>query len=353
MKEQAKAPFLNPDEMNSPDEQSVINKIKTARYASLFKQVFGEQILNDSKKAYDKVAQAIASFENTANFNRFSSKYDYFLAGRVALSKLEQKGLDLFEDEDKGNCAACHTSKTEGGSQPLFTDYTYDNLGTPSNPEILALKGADFVDVGLGETVGSEENGKFKVPSLRNIAKTAPYMHNGVFTDLKEVVDFYNTRDTDDKWATPEVAENVNTDELGDLELADEEVDAIVAFMQTLTDGYQLQEQATISVNNGVIELPYVRAESMTQADKFYAAQLSLTVEGDFQVTQLDEISITDYSMLESMPYYSFASELLELPVLLNIDNTRQADSYIGQLKYLPTDDGTIRFNPLYTKKLQ
>ena len=178
-------------------------------------------------------------------------------------------------------------------------------------------------------------------------------MHNGVFTDLKEVVDFYNTRDTDDKWATPEVAENVNTDELGDLELADEEVDAIVAFMQTLTDGYQLQEQATISVNNGVIELPYVRAESMTQADKFYAAQLSLTVEGDFQVTQLDEISITDYSMLESMPYYSFASELLELPVLLNIDNTRQADSYIGQLKYLPTDDGTIRFNPLYTKKLQ
>ncbi|MCK5355258.1 MAG: c-type cytochrome, partial [Methyloprofundus sp.] len=265
--EQAKAPFLNPDEMNNADEHSVIEKIKQATYVQLFKQVYGEQVLNNTTEAYDKMAQAIVAFENTSSFNRFSSKYDYFLAGRVNLSEQEQKGLELFEDENKGNCAACHISKTEDGSQPLFTDFTYDNLGTPANPDILAIKGTDFIDVGLGETVGSEENGKFKVPSLRNVAKTAPYMHNGVFSDLKDVVDFYNTRDVDNKWAAPEVTDNVNTDELGDLKLSAEEVDAIVVFLRTLTDGYQLENNPGFSLESGMIELPYVRAEGHGRAD--------------------------------------------------------------------------------------
>lgn len=120
LKEQAKAPFLNPDEMNNTDEQSVINKIKKSSYANLFKQVFGKEVFNNTKVAYDKMAQAIAAFENTSSFNGFTSKYDYYLAGRIALSEQEKKGLELFEDEKKGNCAACHISKTNDGSQPLF-----------------------------------------------------------------------------------------------------------------------------------------------------------------------------------------------------------------------------------------
>ncbi|NOR81326.1 MAG: c-type cytochrome [Methyloprofundus sp.] len=353
LKEQAKGPFLNPDEMSNIDEQSVIDKIKASHYANLFTQVFGKKIFNDTTEAYDKMAQAIAAFENTSSFNRFTSKYDYFLAGRVNLTELEQKGMELFEDENKGNCAACHISKTDDSSLPLFTDFTYDNLGTPSNPDILALKGDDFVDVGLGGTVGSQENGKFKVPSLRNIAKTAPYMHNGVFSDLKQVVDFYNTRDVDDKWADPEVAENVNTDELGDLELTDEEVDAIVVFMRTLTDGYQLREKATFSTAKRVIEIPVVRIEGTNQSDKFYAVQLQQMENGRYEIKQLDEKSMTDFSMLESMPYYSFETGLLELPVLSGIDNVNQTFSYTGQLKYIASDVGKLTFELLYAKKLQ
>lgn len=124
LKEQAKAPFLNPDEMNNADEQSVINKIKKSSYSGLFKQVFGKDVLNNTTEAYDKMAQAVAAFENTSSFNKFTSKYDYYLAGRIALSEQEQKGLELFEDEKKGNCAACHISKTGDGSHPLFTDFT-------------------------------------------------------------------------------------------------------------------------------------------------------------------------------------------------------------------------------------
>lgn len=350
LKEQAKGPFLNPNEMNNTDEKSVIEKIKGANYVQLFKQVYGQQILSNPEEAYDKMAQAIVAFENTSSFNQFTSKYDYFLAGRINLSEQEKKGLELFEDENKGNCAACHISKTEDGSLPLFTDFTYDNLGVPSNPDILALKGDGFIDVGLGETVGSEENGKFKVPSLRNITKTAPYMHNGSFSELKEVVDFYNTRDIDDKWGSPEVSKNVNAEELGDLKLTNKEVTAIVAFLHTLTDGYQLKMNPIFSVESGTLELPYVRTESVNQPDKFYSAQLHLNDKGFFELTHLHETPITDFSMLSSIPYYSVDTGILELPT---IEDSTQMGAYIGQLKYLPENNGKINFELSYSKNIK
>jgi cytochrome c peroxidase len=157
------------------------------------------------------------------------------------------RGLDIYEAEDKANCAACHPSQPgENGEPPLFTDFTYDNLGTPKNPDNpfydLPAKfnpaGADYVDYGLGKALDDPaEDGKFKVPTLRNVGLTAPYMHNGVFQTLEEVVDFYNTRDTGE-WDPPEVAENVNVDELGDLGLTEEEVEDLVAFLHTLDDGW-------------------------------------------------------------------------------------------------------------------
>ncbi len=218
LEDQAKQPFINPDEMANPDKASVIEKIRQADYAAEFKLVYGQTSLDDVETAYDNVAATLASFERSPIFNPFTSKYDYYLAGMVELSEQEARGLQLFEAEDKGNCAACHPSTPVNGQPPLFTDFTYDNLGAPSNKTILAAKGDDFIDIGLGKTVvdnpnaeAGADNGKFKVSTLRNISKTAPYMHNGVFADLREVVDFYNTRDIDDKWDKPEIAEGVKT----------------------------------------------------------------------------------------------------------------------------------------------
>jgi cytochrome c peroxidase len=247
--EQAKGPFLNILEMNNPDKQTVIISIRHAEYADLFKEVYGERALDDVEAAYDLVAQAIATFEATDEVNSFSSKFDCFLAGNAILSEQELLGLELFNAEDKGNCAACHPSEPGPYSDhPLFTDFSYDNLGVPRNPDnpfyslpaAFNPDGEDFIDLGLGGVLGEEEElGKMKVPTLRNIAITTPYMHNGVFTTLHEVVNFYNTRDLPGAgWDPPEVSENVNTDELGNLGLTTEEVDAIVAFMETLTDGY-------------------------------------------------------------------------------------------------------------------
>jgi cytochrome c peroxidase len=252
--EQAKGPFLNLVEMANPNKESVVTKVSQAEYASLFKKIYGEQAFLDNEKAYDQIAEAITVFEQSSEVNAFSSKYDYFLAGKVALTDQELLGMQLFIAPNKGNCAACHPAeKAADGSPPLFTDYTYDNLGVPKNtksqflhqPKEFNERGEDFIDLGLGGSAqvnNHEYNGQFKVPTLRNVALTAPYMHNGIFSSLREVMDFYNTRDVDPKWAAPEVPENVNRTELGNLGLTAQEVDALVAFMNTLTDGYVVQQ---------------------------------------------------------------------------------------------------------------
>jgi cytochrome c peroxidase len=249
--EQAKGPFLNPLEMNNPGERQVIIKIRHSDYAGLFEEVFGWGSLDDVETAYQHMAEAIAAYEGSPEVNRFTSKYDAYLAGTVDLSEQEMRGLALYEGQ--ANCAACHPSQQgPNGEPPLFTDYSYDNLGAPKNPENPFYQmpphfnpdGADFVDLGLGGVLGlPEEMGKFKVPTLRNVGMrpyegfVQAYMHNGVFKDLHEVVDFYNTRDLGG-WPDPEYPENINTDELGNLGLSAEDVDDIVAFLNTLTDGY-------------------------------------------------------------------------------------------------------------------
>ncbi|WMW24703.1 cytochrome c peroxidase [Methanolobus sediminis] len=262
LEEQAKGPFLNPLEMNNPNKEVVIVKINKSDYAGLFEEVTGVDLENLSEEnvelAYNEMANAIAAFERTSELNQFSSKYDLFVAKEIKLDKIEREGLKLFNE--KAMCAECHPSAPDDGLNPdhaLFTDYTYDNLGTPKNPDnpfydlptSFNPDGEGFIDYGLGgflKMAGYEnwesENGKVKVPTLRNIAVTAPYMHNGVFENLTEVVNFYNTRDVAD-WPAPEVAENINQDELGDLGLTEEEIAAIVAFMETLTDGYDPESQ--------------------------------------------------------------------------------------------------------------
>jgi cytochrome c peroxidase len=235
---QAMQPFLNPLEMNNT-MQGVIDAVRKSKYANLFRAVYGADSLDNVETAYPLVAKAIAAFERTRLFNSFSSNYDCYLKGKAKLSKKEKRGLELFNDPLKGNCAACHPSTSVDGSPIAFTDFSYDNLGIPKNYEIEELKGEPVpIDLGLGETIGPSEDGKFKVMSLRNIAKTPPYGHNGYFKTLREIVHFYNTRDVE-TWPLPEVDnDNVNRDELGDLGLKPSEEDAIVAFLLTLTDGY-------------------------------------------------------------------------------------------------------------------
>jgi cytochrome c peroxidase len=233
LEEQAKAPFLNPVEMNNPDRATVVRKVCDARYGVLFRLVYSPQYCADSRKldsAYDAIVDAIAAFERSAGVNPFNSRYDKFLAGKVKLTAHEAKGLELFEG--KAGCAGCHPS----GAKSPFTDFTYDNIGIPKNNRHDATRVA-ATDLGLGARVGPQEDGRFKVSSLRNVGISPPYGHNGYFRTLKEVVHFYNTRDVASQhWPAPEVLANVNRDELGNLLLSAAEEDAIVAFLEALTD---------------------------------------------------------------------------------------------------------------------
>lgn len=268
LEEQAKGPLANPLEMANPHGRAVVEKVRRAAYAPGFDRVFGKDALKDDEQAFDRVAEALAAFQRTPQFAPFSSKYDAYLAGRAKLSQQEMRGLRLFEAEDKGNCAACHPSRPgPQGEPPLFTDFSYDNLGVPRNPDNpfyrLSAKynpaGEMFVDRGLGGALGKpSEDGKFKVPTLRNIAMTGPYMHNGYFRTLEGLLDFYNSRDTRPQcgskqaseaeaqkhkcWPAPEVAANVNKDELGNLKLGRREMEDIIAFMKTLNDGWQSKQ---------------------------------------------------------------------------------------------------------------
>ena len=244
--EQAKGPFLNPVEMNMASEAEVIAKIRQSGYADQFEQVFGPGSLDNVATAYQYTAEAIASFESTHVVNRFNSKYDQYLAGTVQLTAQEMNGLQLFEG--KGNCVQCHSSRDVLPNGPeVFSNFRYENIGVPRNPNnpfyTLPAEynpdGANFVDLGLGGALNDPaQNGKFRVQTLRNIAATPPYMHNGIYNTLHEVVEFHNSRfEGTDKWAPPEVYDNLNAT-VGSLNLTPTEVDDIVAFLETLTDEF-------------------------------------------------------------------------------------------------------------------
>ncbi|KPL26131.1 MAG: hypothetical protein AMS23_02985, partial [Bacteroides sp. SM1_62] len=248
LEEQAMGPPLNPLEMANLDTVSIRDKLRALDYAGMFEEIYGPDALDDPSTAFNNMADAIASYERSAELNRFDSKYDHYLRGEAELTEQEIRGMGLFVAEGKGNCAACHpSSPSPDGTPPLFTDYTYDNLGVPRNPENpfytlspdLNPEGFGYIDLGLALTVNDPaENGKFRVPTLRNVALTTPYMHNGVFKTLFQVVAFYNTRDVG-PWNPPEITENVNDEELGNLGLTNQEVEDIVAFLLTLTDGWE------------------------------------------------------------------------------------------------------------------
>ena len=277
--DQAQGPFLNPLEQALDMPIDVVSRVCTASYAVLFKQVWGERICDSDQvnAAYDSIALSIAAFEASPESNAFTSKFDYYRKGLINLTEKEEEGLSLFKG--KGKCAKCHVLNSGAkGQAPLFTDFTYDNLGVPRNPENPFYTQPAFnpledrwIDLGLGGFLASRvdyqhlaplNNGKQKVPTLRNVDKrpdeefTKAYTHNGYFKSLKGIVHFYNTRDVkppcidpftteaeamaQNCWPAPEVPVNINQKELGDLHLTGDQEDAIVTFMMTLSDGYEL-----------------------------------------------------------------------------------------------------------------
>ncbi|MFO1394923.1 MAG: cytochrome c peroxidase [Steroidobacteraceae bacterium] len=265
--DQAHRPFFEAREMAIPTVEILAQKLRSADYVSEFMRIFGADVFDDPQRALDSAAFALARYQiEDREFHRFDSKYDAFLAGTTTLTPQELRGLALFNDPAKGNCAACHPSaRAADGSPPLFTDFTYDNLGVPRNPAIPANADPSYHDLGLcGPQRSDLANrpdlcGAFKVPSLRNVASTAPYFHNGRFQTLAEVVAFYVRRDTNpEEWyptgATgiekfddlpPDLRRNVNTTEApynrpigGSPALSPEEIADVVAFLETLSDGY-------------------------------------------------------------------------------------------------------------------
>lgn len=316
--DQAQGPFLNPVEQALPDMACVVYRVCEGRYGELFDEVWGPNAcainwpsrgeVNRACKepdgqvalstidrdkvdsAYDRVALSIAAFEGSSASNAFTSRIDAHRAGMYEFNEQEELGRQIFRG--KGMCSACHVGTPgPGAAPPLFTDFTFDNLGVPSNPENpFLMDNTGWQDPGLGgflETVagyvefGPSNLGKHKVPTLRNVGLGScealeyvedsghgsrskseecivkAYMHNGFFKSLWSVVHFYNTRDVkpsceslnifdatadvalvNDCWPEAEVAENVNIDELGDLGLTEEEELALVAFMMAMSDGY-------------------------------------------------------------------------------------------------------------------
>ena len=292
--DQALGPFLNPLEQALPDHACVVYRVCTASYPVGFETVWGAGtcqitwpadiamtcameggVVNLSPEdrtkvntAYGNIGLSVAAFEASPEVNQFTSKFDYYLKGMADLTKDERKGLALFSG--KGQCTNCHTiGRGPKAAASLLTDFTYDNLGVPKNPENpFYVLHPSFVDQGLGGFLSTrmdyqmfaEENlGKQKVPSLRNVDKrpypefVKAYTHNGYFKTLEGIVHFYNTRDVKpvcpgpytegqalaaNCWPPPEVSENVNHDELGNLHLTPDQEAAIVAFLKTLSDGH-------------------------------------------------------------------------------------------------------------------
>lgn len=252
---QAGGPPTNPIEMGMNSKMTVVDRLKENKnYLSQFKTIYGKNIFENVDNAYSAMADSIAVFERTDLFAPFDSKYDRYLKGEYTLTKQEDLGMTLFFSKQYTNCNICHQlNKSQFYQRETFTNYEYHNIGIPANTALREKngKGKDFIDHGLLNNpvvTDKRHDGKYKVPTLRNVAVTAPYMHNGIFKDLKTVAlfyDKYNSRskkrtinpETGKKWKKPEVANTISLKELNTgPALKNKRINALVAFMKILTD---------------------------------------------------------------------------------------------------------------------
>ncbi len=265
--QQAAIPLTSPFEMGN-SEAGVANAVRRSPHAAKLRAALGEDALSTDSKAFAAVTRALGAFEEDyAEFSPYTSKYDAWLTGRAQLSAQEQRGLALFDDEDKGNCAQCHLSKRAlDGTPPAFSDYGLIALAVPRNPAITRNRDPAFHDLGAcgperRDKAGQDDYcGLFRTPTLRNVALRKTFFHNGKFHDLAEVVEFYVTRDiTPERWYSRDARGNaIPYDDLprryhGNINrdppfagqrpgavprLDKQEITDIVAFLHTLDDGY-------------------------------------------------------------------------------------------------------------------
>ena len=254
LEEQAGGPPLNPSEMGMPDKAAVVARIQEdSGYVQAFQSVWGTDIFSSVDNAYQALMEALAAFERSEFFAPFDSKYDRFLKGTYQLTEQEELGRTLFFSQQFTNCNLCHQLRTTPNrADETFSNYEYHNIGVPTNHQLRNINGVKSADTGLAQHPAlagdATQAGKFKTPTLRNVAVTAPYMHNGVFKELRTVVLFYNkynsrsakrqiNPETGEQWAAPEVPENLALEQLETgPALDDKRVDALVAFLKTLTD---------------------------------------------------------------------------------------------------------------------
>lgn len=256
-RDQAVFPLLNSNEMANATPAAVVAAVKQSPHAREIKRLYGQNVLANPARGFAAVTEALEFYqENPAIFSPFTSKYDAVLRGAAILTDQEARGLAVFEDPHKGNCAQCHPSGIGGnGRPPLFTDFGYAALGLPRNKAIPANTDPRYFDLGLCGPQRTDLSGKagycglFRTPTLRNAALKKSFYHNGVFQSLHDAVAFYATRDTDPgRWYSvrkfddlpPEYAGNVSMEAPfgGRPRLSDTDVDALVDFLRTLTDGY-------------------------------------------------------------------------------------------------------------------
>lgn len=272
--DQATFPLFNPDEMANRDPAALATKLALAPYAVRFKEVFGQNIFADPHKAFTQAMYAIERFElEDPSFHPYTSKFDYYLDGKVQLTSSELRGKKLFDDPDKGNCASCHIDQSGvNGSHPLFTDYNFEALGVPRNPELRVNADPHYFDMGLCGPIRKDQSadknncGLFKTPSLRNSATRQVFFHNGRFHSLKESLRFYVQRDTSpekwypasrggkvDKFDDLPVAMRINVDTVdapltskrGEKPVwSEQDIADVAAFLTTLNDDYPYQAKS-------------------------------------------------------------------------------------------------------------
>ena len=269
LQDQALFPLLDPNEMDGGSAEIVADKLRRAPYVQRFVELFGAGVLKNQRLLIAEAMFAVARYQmEEPSFHPYTSKYDYWLEGRVRLSESELRGLQMFNDSDKANCAGCHTSApTRDGLPPLFTDHQYEALGAPRNAALAGNRDPAYFDLGVCgpyRTDIAEQTqycGMFLTPTLRNTARRHAFFHNGVFHSLEQVMDFYNYRDTSPEKVFPRTADGTvqKYDDLpqryhANVDVTDPPFDRhpgdkpamtgqdeadIIAFLKTLTDGYK------------------------------------------------------------------------------------------------------------------
>jgi cytochrome c peroxidase len=264
-RDQAALPLFDPNEMANTGQDAVVATVARGGYANDLRRLYGRNVFTTPAKAFAAVTEALEFYQQTpAMFSPFSSKYDAFLRGSARLTKQEARGLAVFNNPESGNCMQCHKSAaTADGRPPLFTDFGYVALGVPRNREIPANADPAYFDLGLcgpqrHDLTAAKYCGMFKAPTLRNVALKKSFYHNGVFHSLRDAVAFYAERDVDPgKWYP--IGRDGNVHKFNDLPaayvanvnqelpfggrrvLSDADVDDLVAFLRTLTDGFRTQ----------------------------------------------------------------------------------------------------------------